>query len=134
MNRLSIAALAAGTLLAGGIAVAGPAEARTLAGAKAPTVTRSGHCSSAAVTWKLKTKADNGRLQVEFEVDSNRNGQVWTWSIRDNGVLTAKGSARTVAPSGSFSVERRIPNRTGADRIVAVAKRGTVTCTGALTY
>jgi hypothetical protein len=42
--------------------------------AQGAEVRSSGDCSATS-TWKLKTKADDGRLEVEFEVDSNRVGQ-----------------------------------------------------------
>lgn len=97
-------------------------------------VKASGSCSGAA-TWKLKAAPDNARIQVEFEVDVNRVGQVWTWSLRDNGVLVTSGRATTVAPSGSFSVNRLIANKAGTDTIrfrsTSVAT-GQV-CTGAVT-
>ncbi|MGI8699948.1 MAG: hypothetical protein ACR2JU_01860 [Nocardioidaceae bacterium] len=77
---------------------------------------RPGSCSGHS-NWKLKAKADDGRLEVEAEVDSNVNGQVWDWKIKDNGMLAAKGSSRTTAPSGSFEVHRRIANQAGTDKI-----------------
>ncbi len=89
--------------------------------AKDPEVRASGSCSARA-DWKLKAKADDGRLEVEFEVDSNRARQLWSWSMRDNGVRVAYGTARTTAPSGSFSVERRIRDRAGRDVITAYAR------------
>jgi hypothetical protein len=83
-------------------------------------VQRTGACSAGAV-WKLKAKHDDGRIETEFEVDSNRVGQRWRVRITDNGVRVFRGARRTLAPSGSFSVERHIPNRAGLDRIRAVA-------------
>jgi len=72
-------------------------------------------------TSKLKAKHDDGRIEVEFEVDQNRNNRLWTVRIWDDGVRVFTGTRRTVAPSGSFTVERRIPNRAGTDTIVARA-------------
>ena len=89
-------------------------------------VERRGLCSSGA-TWKLKAKPDNGRIDVEFEVDSDRVGQTWSVRIADNGVTVFQGTRRTAAPSGSFSVERLVPNRAGVDAFSAVA---TNTATG----
>src|SRR5262245_45971892 len=83
-------------------------------------VERTGRCSAGA-RWKLKAKHDDGRIETEFEVDSNRVGQRWQVRIADNGVVVFRGARRTVAPSGLFSVERHIANRRGADRIRAVA-------------
>jgi hypothetical protein len=79
-------------------------------------VSSSGSCSSAG-TWKLKAKHDNARIDVEAEVDTKKVGQAWSWQLTDNAVKVASGTARTVAPSGSFTVNRLIANRAGTDRI-----------------
>ena len=115
-------------LAAAGISLAavGPVEAK---GGDAIRV--SGACSTG--NWKLKGKVDSGALEVEFEVDTNRVGQMWAVTITDNGKTVFSGSRATLAPSGSFEVERRIPNQAGADRIVATATRNGVTCRGQLT-
>jgi hypothetical protein len=104
------------------IAVTGAlvATAAPMAMAKGAEVRKSGACSAGA-TWKLKAKKDDGRLEVELEVDSNRVGQAWRVRVKDNGVLVYSGTRRTVAPSGSFEVERRIANRAGSDTITATA-------------
>jgi hypothetical protein len=96
------------------------APAATLAKGGGTVVRATGTCTIAS-TAKLKAKHDNGRIEVEFEVDQNRNNRLWTVSISDNGTRVFTGTRRTVAPSGSFSVERRIANRAGTDRIVARA-------------
>jgi hypothetical protein len=92
-----------------------------------------GHCSGSS-TSKLKVKPDNSRLETEFEVDQNRTGVTWKVRITRNGRLAVKTSARTHAPSGSFSIERRLPNGGGTDRIAARATSpsGEV-CTASLT-
>jgi len=71
-----------------------------------------GTCSDMS-TSKLKIKHDNGRLQVEFEVDQNRNAVPWTVELRKDGRLVFQGTRLTAAPSGSFSLERRIAGSTG---------------------
>jgi hypothetical protein len=112
----ALSTVAALAVVAGGVAVSAPAEA------KARVVTARAHCTTTHTVGTLKAKNSNGLIEVEFEVDSNRNGQRWTYTIRRNGVLQASGARRTLAPSGSFSVAKRITNATGVDRIVAVAK------------
>ena len=77
---------------------------------------------------KLKAKHDDGRIEVEAEVDTNRNGQTWTVQLRDNSVSVFKGKRSTHAPSGSFSLERRIANRAGKDTITVRATRGSRAC------
>jgi hypothetical protein len=92
-----------------------------------------GNCTGAASS-KLKAKPDDGRLEVEFEVDQNKNGITWKVRFRRNGVRVVKTRATTHAPSGSFSVERRIGNPAGSDKIVgrAISPGGQV-CRASLT-
>jgi hypothetical protein len=71
-----------------------------------------GTCSDTSSS-KLKVKRDNRHLQVEFEVDQNRAGVPWTVELRKDGRLVFHGTRTTLAPSGSFSVERRIAGTTG---------------------
>ena len=94
-------------------------------------VRANGSCSSGA-TWSVKAKHDAGVIEVEGQVDSNHAGQAWNWSISDNGAVVRRGSATTTAPSGSFSVTRRIGNRAGADHVVFRANRPATgqTCRG----
>jgi hypothetical protein len=98
-------------------------------------VRATGHCSKSS-TAKLKAKSDDGRLEVEVEVDSNRVGQTWSVSMADNGSRFFHGSRRTAGPSGSFGVERRTANRAGRDRVTAVATntRSGERCTVVLTH
>jgi hypothetical protein len=112
------------------VAVALPA----VAPAKTPEVIRTGACSNGA-DWKLKAKNEDGRIEVEFEVDQNVNGRRWNVTITRDGTVVFRGARTTRPPSGSFSVNRRIANPAGQDRIVAVARtpRGAV-CRGALTF
>jgi hypothetical protein len=79
-------------------------------------VIRHGSCSGSA-TWKLKASPDDGRIEVEGQVDSNVNGQNWHWRILHNGNVAARGSATTKAPSGSFEVRRLLVNARGTDAI-----------------
>ena len=84
-------------------------------------VRRSGECTGASSV-KIKAKPDDGQLEVELEVDQNRNGQPWKVKIKDDGDVVVRDSARTHGPSGSFSIERRIPDRAGTDTIVGSAR------------
>ncbi len=74
-----------------------------------------GSCSAGS-DWKLKVKTDDGKLEVEAEVDSNVNGQTWRWSLRHDGGLVDRGRKQTRGPSGSFDVGRKVANHAGADR------------------
>ena len=91
--------------------------------AKGPAaVTAKGTCTGNA-TAKLKLKPDNGKIEVAFEVDQNRNGVRWRWGLSRAGATLRSGSSVTVAPSGSFTVRRIVTNTPGPDRITAVATR-----------
>ncbi len=92
-----------------------------------------GRCDGRS-TSKLKVKHDDGRIEAEFEVDQNRNGVKWGVQLRRNGRVVVSTSATTRAPSGSFSVERKIANGPGSDRVSAraVSPSGEV-CTAAAT-
>ena len=79
-------------------------------------VIKTGPCSGSA-DWKLKATPDDGAIQVEFEVDSNRAGQTWHVTLRKNGNVFFSGDRVTKAPSGSFEVKRRTPNPAGTDTI-----------------
>lgn len=111
MNRFAIGTCT--TLAAAALALgAGTASAK----GSDRFVRATGTCSP-GVTAKLKAKHDDGMLEVEFEVDQNRNGVRWGWRLLRDGVVVRRGVARTHAPSGSFSVERRIGNTAGVNRI-----------------
>ena len=59
-------------------------------------------------TAKLKLSREDRGIEVEFEVDQNRNGVPWKVTLRRNGSLVASTTHDTRAPSGSFSVRRVI--------------------------
>ena len=82
----------------------------------------SGSCSG-STDWKIKAKADDGRIEVEAEVDSNHSGQVWDWTIKHNGSMSAKGASTTRGLSGSFTVRRLMANLSGTDHFVFRAER-----------
>jgi len=97
-------------------------------------VENNGTCSGSTV-WKLKAKPDDSRIEVEGEIDSSKSGQVWSWKIRHNGSVSSKGQSTTKAPSGSFSVERRMVDLNGADSFVfrAVNIKSGEVCRGSVT-
>lgn len=83
-------------------------------------IRRAGTCSASA-TSKIKLSDEDGRIEVEFEVDQNRNGVPWRVVITRNGSRVFSGVRTTRAPSGSFSVRRVLSNGSGADVIRATA-------------
>ncbi len=114
-------ALAALTLSALALPLAGIAPASASHGGGGGVRTHGG-CGGPAV-WKLKAKHDDGRIEVEAEVDSNHSGQAWHWTIRHNGSVSAKGTGTTRGSSGSFSVERRMTDLSGKDHFTFRAER-----------
>lgn len=98
-------------------------------------IIRTGACSGTA-DWKLKAKHDDGRIEVEYEVDSNRSGQTWRVRVFDDGVRVLATTATTGGRSGSFSVERKVANRAGSDSFVARARdlSSDQLCVGRLTF
>jgi hypothetical protein len=93
-----------------------------------------GKCSKAS-TSKLKLSAEDGRIEVEFEVDQNRNGVRWNVVITQNGKRAARMSRVTKAPSGSFEARIVAPNTSGKDvfRARATSPSGEV-CTAQASF
>lgn len=84
-------------------------------------VIRRAACSGSS-TVKLKLSPEGRGIEVELEVDQNRNGVRWRVRIlRAGGGEIFAGSRVTRAPSGSFEVRRVTANRAGTDTIRARA-------------
>jgi len=97
-----------------------------LASAKGgPAVRVQGVCTQTSSD-KLKLSRDEGRIEVEFQVDQNRNGVPWHVTLRRNGALVASTTATTRAPSGSFTFRRLVSGTHG--NFVAVATRSGERC------
>jgi hypothetical protein len=83
-----------------------------------------GTCTNASSA-KLKLSPEDGRIEVEFEVDQNRNGIRWSVSLRrvlpSGARLVAGGSRVTQPPSGSFEFRRVVADLGGRDTIRAQA-------------
>ena len=131
MNRKRLAVAASLPILAALLVSAPPA----MASGGDPGHEASGSCSG-STDWKIKAKPDDGRIEVELEIDSNVSGQVWAVKITDNGTKVFKGQRTTGGASGSFSVQRSIANRAGADSIVARSRdlSSGQLCVGRLTF
>ena len=120
------------SLLATAALLAVPALSMPAQASGSDAVINSAGCATGTI--KVKAKADDGKLEVEGEVDTNRVGQTWSWAIRRDGNAVARGTGTTGGASGSFGVERRISNAAGPDRIVFRATRGSTTCSVAVTF
>jgi hypothetical protein len=74
-------------------------------------------------TSKLKLSNEDGRIEVEFEVDQNRNGVRWGVAIFRNGNRVARMTKVTAGRSGSFEARTVTANGPGADAFRARATR-----------
>ena len=92
-----------------------------------------GQCSGAS-TSKLKLSEEDGRIEVEFEVDQNRNGVHWTVVLTRDGSRVASLPRVTKGPSGSFEARRVIANAAGDDVVRATAKRRGESCSARATW
>lgn len=98
-------------------------------------VRRAGTCTGPSTT-KIKVKEeDGGRLEVEFEVDQNVVGRRWGVVLRRNGRVVLRRSARTRAPSGSFTVRALLADGSGPDTVAGLARsvQGGERCTARAT-
>jgi len=84
-------------------------------------VIRNGNCSG-GTDWKYKAKADDGRIEAEYEVDQNRNGDRWRVKLWHDGNRFFKGTRVTGGRSGSFDIERKVNNHSGVDTFRARAR------------
>lgn len=92
-----------------------------VAGAKDPEVLERGPCSGRS-DWKLKLSPEDGRIEIELEVDQNVVGARWRVRLLRDGRLVLDRVLRTTAPSGSFEARRVVANPAGPDRVTARAR------------
>jgi hypothetical protein len=110
-------------------------SAAPTAQAKDGDVERRGSCSR-STDWKVKVGPEDGRLEVEGEIDSNRRGQTWRWRIVHNGSVSATGTRVTRGASGSFEVRRVLVNLRGTDAVTLYARnpRSGEVCRGTVRF
>jgi len=94
----------------GGVALAGQND-----------VIERGGCSGAS-DWKLKLSPEDGRLEVEFEVDQNVSGDTWRVRIRHGDSVVFRGSETTGGASGSFETRIVEDDLAGTDTFHAKAR------------
>ncbi|MEX2202634.1 MAG: hypothetical protein WD965_00955, partial [Actinomycetota bacterium] len=126
MRRGIVLALATSLALAvpAGVAVAGDRD-----------VIQEGGCSGSS-DWKLKLSPENGRIEVEFEVDQNVSGDRWRVKIRHDGDRVFRGTRTTGGASGSFELRIVEDDRAGADTFRARARNLSTdeVCRGSATF
>jgi len=119
MKRVSMGRVTA--LFTGVMVAATLVAAPITASAKDGDIIRRGDCTVRS-DWKLKISPEDGRIEVEFEVDQNRSGQTWNVKLKRNSRVFWRGTRRTQPPSGSFEVRRLTRNGAGTEKIVARAR------------
>jgi hypothetical protein len=98
-------------------------------------VIREGSCAAAS-DWKLKVSPENGRLEVEFEVDQNVSGDRWRVGIRHDGDLAFRGIRTTTGASGSLGIRIVENDVAGPDAFRARARNLSTDelCVGGATF
>ena len=93
-----------------------------------------GSCGAGAES-RLRLRADDGSIRVEFRVDSRRSGERWRVALVHERRVVWRGRIRTRS-GGSFRVRRSVPDYDGADEIsVRASGPGGNTCqAGATLY
>ncbi|MDX6565343.1 MAG: hypothetical protein QOE10_1005 [Gaiellales bacterium] len=121
MKTVRIATVAATLALVGAALIGAPAaSAKGGDGVKVR-----GTCTQSSSA-KLKLSREDSGIQIEFEVDQNRNAVPWRVTLQRNGSQIASATATTRAPSGSFEFRRLTP---GGGTFVASASRVGERCT-----
>lgn len=97
-------------------------------------VERRGRCSQGA-EWKIRARPEDGRIEVQGEVDSGQAGQTWKWRLYHNESLSAQGTGSTGGLS-SYEVSRVMTDLAGTDRFSFRARntRSGEWCRGPLSF
>jgi hypothetical protein len=111
----------------------GAAALATGAAAKDGDILVAGTCSGPSDA-KLKLSEEDGGIEVEFEVDQNRNGVRWNVTLLRNGAQVARRVRVTRGPSGSFEARFVTANGSGTDRFVAKAARSGERCSARASF
>jgi len=74
-----------------------------------------GTCGEGAES-RLRLRADDGSIRVEFRVDSERSGERWRVALVHERRVVWRGRVRTRS-GGSFRVRRTVPDYDGADQV-----------------
>jgi hypothetical protein len=96
--------------------LAAPATASARHGGDRDVVRAAGTCGG-GVRSELKLKADDGGIETEFEVHQARRGSAWRLTVSQEGRVVWRGKARVGSSSRSFTIERRLRDLPGADRV-----------------
>ena len=117
-----LASLAAVALVATALPLLAPASAY----ASGDDARREGRCAR-GVEWEMRAKPDEGRFEIEVEIDADRRGQRWAWVLKHNGSVSDRGTS-TTRGGGAFEVERLAVDVSGLDTFRFKAARKGVRC------
>jgi hypothetical protein len=84
-------------------------------------IRKRGACSSRSM-WRLRTEADDGRIEIRFVIRSRGPGRSWTYTIRQGGTVAAAGRRTTKGKHGRLRVRRTIPDDPGIRTLTATAR------------
>jgi hypothetical protein len=101
------------------LALLAPAPALAHGGGDGQDVRVSGTCGKGASS-RLRLRAKDGAIRVEFEVDGRRAGERWRIVLVHERRVAWRGRARTRS-GGSFRIRRSLPDFGGADQVTARA-------------
>ncbi len=74
-----------------------------------------GRCSARS-TWDLNLEKENGRIDIDVEIDSPTAGQRWTIKVTHEG-RTVVNRTRTTDRDGEVEVSKHVPNTRGKDKV-----------------
>lgn len=89
--------------------------------AKGPRVVARGSCSGGIKT-KLTASPENGRIELEYELDNAAPNQAWRIVLRQNGRVILRTTQRTNGV-GDLEARKLTTNANGNDAIRATASR-----------
>ena len=112
MNKTGMVRLAGAAALALGVSVALGLPAQAKDGSTAQS---HGTCSATS-TYKLVASGHKDSITVKAKVKTDVGGELWSFTVADNGSEVAAGDA-TTSKNGKLTVRQSIPNLDGADTI-----------------
>jgi uncharacterized protein YfaQ (DUF2300 family) len=96
-------------------------------------VRASGTCGG-GVRSEIKLKSRDGGIEAEFEVHQARGGSAWRVTVSQEGRVAWRGTVRAGRSSRAFTLERRLRDYAGADRVsVRASGPSGVTCRASAT-
>ena len=109
-----------------------PLATTALTASPASAVDKTGTCGGAR--YELSVDRDNGRFEVEADIDNARAGSKWRITLRHDG-KRFYNQVRTADREGDISVDRHRPNTAGKDVFKLRVKRvgGGAACSHTIT-